>query len=123
MEKIYNLPIDKIPLSTEEKDVFQWLYPKEKTEKTEKIEKDNNEKKTTEKKSSTNNQNKTRQYQFYVNVVSSFILIFCAVYPTLNSFWKKIIPTDENTIIFSLVKVFVVFFILYFINFMFHKYN
>lgn len=114
MEKIYSLPVDKIPLSTEEKDVFQWLYPIEKKEK-KNDEKDN--------KITTNKQNKTRQYQYYINVLSSFILIFCAVYPKWNSFWKKLIPTDENNIIFSFVKVFTVFFIMYFINFMFHKYN
>lgn len=118
MEKIYNLPVDKIPLSTEEKDVFQWLYPIEKKEK-----KINDKETTTNDKLSTNNQKKTRQYQYYINVLSSFILIFCAVYPKWNSFWKKLIPADENNIIFSFVKVFTVFFILYFINFIIHKYN
>ena len=117
-EKIYNLPVDKIPLSSEEKDVFQWLYPLEKKEK-----KDVEIETTVKENQSTKDKNKTRQIQYYINFITSFILIFCAVYPKWNFFWKKLIPTDENNIVFSFVKVFTVFFIMYFINFMFHKYN
>lgn len=118
MEKIYTLPVDKIPLSTEEKDVFQWLYPKKEVK-----ENITNEDKTIIEKPIQNTNQKTKYYQFYVNVLCSFVLIFCSVYPKWNHFWKKLIPADESSIIFSLVKVCTVFFILYFINFMFHKYN
>lgn len=115
MEKIYNLPVDKIPLSSEEKDVFQWLYPK-KEEPTE-ITKSNVSLPASQPTQ------KTRQYQYYSNIICSFLLIFCATYPKWNVIWKKFIPTDENSVLFSIVKVFTIFFVLYFMNYIFHKYK
>lgn len=118
MEKIYNLPVDKIPLSNEEKDVFQWLYPKKEVQE-KVIETNNNE---LEKPNAIVHKN-TRHYQYYVNLLCSFVLIFSAVYPKWNNVWKKMIPTEEDNVLFSLVKVFTIFFVLYFINYIFHKYK
>lgn len=125
MEKIYNLPVDKIPLSTEEKDVFQWLFPAKEKEKQTEQENVNDPSKITiptTKVSSTSIQNR-RKYQYYGNIICAFLLMFCAVYPKWNFIWKKFVPTDENSIIFSSVKVFTIFFILYLLNYVFHKYK
>ena len=114
MEKIYNLPVDKIPLSNEEKDVFQWLYPS-KEETNEIVEKDSKQTKPLTLNS--------KKYQYYTNIICMFVLIFCAVYPKCNSIWKKFIPTNEESVLFSVVKVFTIFFILYFLNYIFLKYK
>jgi len=114
MEKIYNLPVDKIPLSNEEKDVFQWLYPK-KEEKIENVEKDKTQIKTQTFHS--------KKYQYYTNIFCMFVFIFCAVYPKCNSVWNKFIPANEDSVLFSIVKVFTIFFILYFLNYIFLKYK
>lgn len=117
MEKIYNLPVDKIPLSKEEKDVFQWLYPKNEKE-TPSMNKNNQESSVVEKKIT---KSSSKQTLYYINLLCSFILLFIAIYPKLNHIWKIFIPTSEDGILFSVVKIFFVYFILYFINYSYYK--
>lgn len=108
MEKIETLPIDKIPLSTEEKDVFQWLYPKKENLKKE-IE-------TKEKKEINKNT------IFYIYILLFSFSLFSVIYPKTNIVWNKVIPTNENSPFFSIIKIFIVFFILYLFHFGLQKY-
>lgn len=109
MEKIENLPIDKIPLSTEEKDVFQWLYPKKEILNEE-----------TNKKEIKQTINKNTIFYLYILLFS--ISLFSVLYPKTNILWNKVIPTNENSPFFSIIKIFIVFFILYLFHFGIQKY-
>ena len=111
MEKIENLPIDKIPLSTEEKDVFQWLYPKKKV-----IEED------TENKETENNKTINKNTIFYLYILLFSVSLFSVLYPKTNILWNKVIPTNENSPFFSIIKIFIVFFLLYLFHFCIQKY-
>ena len=108
MEKIETLPIDKIPLSTEEKDVFQWLYPK----------KENPKKEIETKEKIEINKNTI----FYIYILLFSLSLFSVLYPKTNIFWNKVIPTNENSPFFSIIKIFIVFFILYLFHFGIQKY-
>ena len=108
MEKIEQLPKDKIPLSNEEKDIFQWLYPISND-----IEKE-------EKKDDKKELNQSIVFYSYLIVFS--IVLFVVIYPKCNFFWKKIIPTSEENPIFSIVKIFIVLFLLFVFNFISKKF-
>ena len=112
MEKIENLPIDKIPLSTEEKDVFQWLYPKKEIINEETNVNESKIKETTINKNTI----------FYIYMVLFSLSLFSVLYPKTNIFWTKVIPTNENSPFFSIIKIFIVFFILYLVHFGLQKY-
>lgn len=111
MEKIEQLPKDKIPLSKEEKDIFQWLYPIKK-EETNLKEKDINLKET----------NINQSYLFYSYLFVFSVILFSVLYPKCNIIWKKIIPTNEENPIFSIVKVFIVLFLLFLFHYSFQKF-
>lgn len=108
MEKIETLPIDKIPLSTEEKDVFQWLYPK----------KENPNKEIKSKEKTEINKNTI----FYIYILLFSLSLFSVLYPKTNIVWNKVIPTNENSPFFSIIKIFIVFFLLYLFHFGVQKY-
>jgi hypothetical protein len=101
-EIINNLPIDSIPLGAEEKDVFEWLYPKKTETQEESL------KQTT---SSFSNIKKNIEYFIPIGLISS-VLMFCAIYPKLDKSWQKLIPFQSESILFSLSKVFTIYFVL-----------
>ena len=105
MEKIEQLPKDKIPLSIEEKDIFQWLYPTKKEEN--KVE----EKKVIH-----------HSYIFFSYLIVFSIILFVVIYPKCNTLWKKIIPTNEENPIFSIIKVFIVLFLFYLFHISYQKF-
>lgn len=107
MEKIEQLPKDKIPLSNEEKDIFQWLYPIKKEEK------------EMEKKTETNI---NQSFLFYTYILVFSIILFTVLYPKCNILWKKMIPTEEHNPIFSIVKVFIVLFLFYLFHISYQKF-
>lgn len=111
MEKIEQLPKDKIPLSNEEKDIFQWLYPAKKEEINLK-EEDNKLKET----------HLNQSYVFYSYLFIFSIILFTVLYPKCNILWKKIIPTDEENPIFSIVKIFIVLFLFYLFHISYQKF-
>jgi len=111
MEKIVQLPKDKIPLSKEEKDIFQWLYPIKKEETTLK----EGDKKLKE-------MNLNQSYLFYSYLLIFSIILFTVLYPKCNIVWKKIIPTDEKNPLYSVVKVFIVLFLFYVFHFFIQKF-
>ncbi len=98
-EIIHELPVDNIPLGADEKDVFQWLYP------------------TTPKK--IKDKQPDRRVQMYINLFFMAVLIFSAVYPKFQFMWIKMIPFKEESPVFSVMKVFVIFFLLYVFNYVF----
>lgn len=106
MEKIEQLPKDKIPLSNEEKDIFQWLYP------IKKIEENNPEEK----------KEINQSFLFYTYLLVFSIILFIVLYPKCNIVWNKIIPTNEENPIFSILKVFIVLFLLFLFHISYQKF-
>lgn len=100
---IEQLPIDNIPLQTEEKDVFRWLFPEKPQEETNLGQKEEF--------------TSTRKYQFFINVGLLALLIFVAVFPKTQNVWIKVIPTNTESVLFSVMKVFIIFFLLYLVNY------
>ena len=112
MEKIENLPIDKIPLSTEEKDVFQWLYPQKEI-----VNEIKEETKLNKIETKLNNNS-----IFYLYIILFTICLFSVLYPKTNIIWNKIIPANENSPYYSIMKIFIVLFLLYIFHFGIQKY-
>tara|TARA_Y100000992_G_C21116095_1_gene419588 strand:+ start:137 stop:460 length:324 start_codon:yes stop_codon:yes gene_type:complete len=107
MEKIEQLPKDKIPLSNEEKDIFQWLYPMKKQ-----LVENCDEKKES-----------SHSFTFYSYLFVFSIILFIVLYPNCNIIWKKIIPTDEKNPIYSIIKVFIVLFLLFLFHISYQKFS
>ncbi len=114
-EQIEQLPSDNIPLDTHEKDVFQWLYPSK--EKEEIIQSPSN---TSSTQSGFLEQKST---VFYVNLIVLSVLIFCSGYPPINPVWDKLIPIEKEKPLYTIMKVFIIFFVLYVINYMLFQKN
>lgn len=100
-EIIDELPVDSIPLRTEEKDVFDWLYPTKDV--------------TTSKKSNGGEKSpflldtsKFIPLGFFLSVFT-----FCAIYPKFDSLWKKIIPFSMDSILFSTSKIVLIYLFLF----------
>ena len=106
-ESLEQLPIDNIPLQTDEKDVFQWLFPAKSQTETDEQQKEE----------------PTKKYQFFMNVGLLAILIFVAVFPKTQNLWIKAIPTNTESVLFSVMKVFIIFFLLYLVNYGFSMKN
>ena len=100
-ESLEQLPIDNIPLQTDEKDVFQWLFPAKPQTEIDEPQKEE----------------PSKQSQFFINVGLLAVLIFIAVFPKTQNIWIKAIPTDTESILFSVMKVFIIFFLLYLVNY------
>jgi len=101
-EIINELPIDSIPLGAEEKDVFEWLYPKKIATQ------EDSSKKIT---SSFSKIKQVSEYLIPIGLLLS-VLMFCAIYPKLDSSWQKLIPFKQESILFSMSKIFSIYFIL-----------
>jgi uncharacterized protein YqhQ len=105
MDYIINLPSDKIPLSSDEKDVFDWLYPVETIEET--VENPAPEKEV------------VVQTKFSVFPILVMItLIFLFTFRPIDQFFQRKIPLlFQNSLINSLVKTVLFIAILFLIQY------